>query len=91
MDSIKKYLFQDNTNRYVIGQPPNIPVYIILLSYLGSQIVETGWVHELLSIVLFGAVFTWSYLEIVYGESLLRRALGIVVMTGILIAYIGTL
>ena len=80
MKRIIKVLFQDNTGKYAVAQPPNIPVYIIVFSYLLGRIVANGPWHNLIEAVNSGAVFMWAYLEIVYGESVFRRVLGAGVM-----------
>lgn len=77
---ITRILFQDNTGKYAIAQPPNMPVYIIIISYLVTKIVGSGPVNQLFEAINAGAVFLWAYLEIVYGESVLRRILGVIVM-----------
>lgn len=83
MKKLKKLLFQDNTGKYIVGQPPNLPVYIILVGIIGSLIVTTGKVHTFFDLLFFGAAFLWSYLEIRFGEAGIRRIMGVVVMVGI--------
>jgi len=80
-----KYFFQDNTGKYAVAQPPNVPVYIIIITYLLLRVVPAGSMHGVLEAINSGAVFLWAYLEIVYGESLFRRILGVIVMTVFLI------
>lgn len=77
---IHKLLFQDNTGKYIVGQPPNIPVYLIIGSFLLSQLTQHLPIHRLFETTLSGSIFLWSYLEITYGESLFRRILGGLVM-----------
>ena len=83
MQRIKKLLFQDNTGKYIIGQPPNLPVYIMLIGIIGSHIVTTGKGYSFFELLFFGAAFLWSYLEIRFGEAGIRRIMGVVVMIGI--------
>lgn len=78
--SWKARLFQDNTGKYVLYQAPNFPVYLIIIGFLGERLVAAGPFHEMFSLLSFGAVFLWSYLEIRFGESLFRRVLGSVIM-----------
>lgn len=78
MSSIKKIadkLFQDNTGRYVIGQPPNVLVYVMFIAFAG-ELFSTGKIHTFFDLVFFGAAFAWSYLEIRFGESTIRRIFG---------------
>lgn len=72
-------LFQDETGKYVAGQPPNIAVYLILAGFLGKSI-SSGLVYEFFDLLATGAVFAWAFLEIVYGKSVFRRILGSIVM-----------
>lgn len=83
MKNLKKLLFQDNTGKYIVGQPPNLPVYIMLIGIIVSHIVTTGKVHSFFELLFFGAAFLWSYLEIRFGEAGIRRIMGIAVMIGI--------
>lgn len=80
LHSLTRRLFQDNTGNYVVTQPPNIPIYLLVLGVIGRS-VSSGAVEEFFSILASGAIFTWAFLELVYGESLFRRVLGAVVMT----------
>ena len=78
MSNIKKIIdktFQDNTGKYVVGQPPNVLVYIMAFGFAG-QLLSEGKIHTFFDLVFFGAAFTWSYLEIRFGESMIRRIFG---------------
>ena len=76
-----KKVFQDNTGKYVVGQPPNIPIILIIIGILGQIVSPEGSLFaEFFALLAFGAVFLWSYLEVVYGESLFRRILGGIVL-----------
>lgn len=76
--------FSDNTGKYVIGQPPNIPVYLIVLSFVIKNLLSEGWAYDLAAFIMSASVFLWAYLEIAYGESRFRRILGVIVMTFLL-------
>lgn len=89
MKQLLKTVFQDDTGQYVTGQPPNIPVYLMLAGFVGSRVVTQGAWHEIFSFVLIGSLFTWAYLEIAYGASLFRRVLGGVVMIGACASFVG--
>lgn len=82
-------LFQDETGKYVAGQPPNVSVYLIVFGYVG-QLISSGIVQEFFALLLSGAVFAWAFLEIVYGKSLFRRLLGSVVMIGFFVSRLVT-
>lgn len=71
--SVLQSIFQDNTGKYVIGQPPNVPLILIGLSYILQWFIKSGPIHNVIAGVGQGAVFLWAYLEIRYGESPFRR------------------
>ena len=74
-----KKLFQDSTGKYVAGQPPNIPIYLLVVGVIGENITS-GAVQVFFDLLASGAMFTWAFLEVAYGESLFRRILGAIVM-----------
>lgn len=79
MKSLLDLIFKDHTGKYAVAQAPNLPLYIILFSWLLAAI-STGHLHNLANAISHGAVFLWAYLEIRYGDSLFRRLLGAAVM-----------
>ncbi|HTK39680.1 MAG TPA: hypothetical protein VL362_02340 [Patescibacteria group bacterium] len=78
--SLGRWVFQDETGKYVSAQPPNVSVYLIIAGYLGQSVTD-GKLNDFFALLATGAVFTWALLEIMYGKSMFRRALGTVVMT----------
>ena len=86
MKRITKLLFQDNTGKYIVGQPPNVPVYLMLVGIIGSNLYAAGRAHTFFELIFFGAAFLWSYLEIRFGEAGVRRIMGVVVMLGIFVS-----
>ncbi|MCA9340639.1 MAG: hypothetical protein KDA17_07010, partial [Candidatus Saccharibacteria bacterium] len=85
---IKKLLFQDNSGKYIVMQPPNLPVYIMLVGIIGSRIVANGKAHTFFDLLFFGAAFLWAYLEIRFGEAGVRRIMGTIVMIGLFVSRI---
>lgn len=75
------WFFQDHTGKYVIGQSPNVPIYIMLGSAILQAILGASQVGMMIRTICIAALFLWSYLEIRYGESPFRRLLGVVGMT----------
>ena len=87
MDKAKdlvKWFFKDDKGKYAIIAPPNLPLMLIIIGYVMTTLIHTGPIYHLFSALQHGAVFLWSYLEIRYGESPFRRALGAVVMIAFL-------
>ncbi len=79
---LKKWLLQDNTGKYVTIQPPNVLVYIMAIAFV-AQFVSTGKFDTFFNLLFFGAAFAWSYLEIRFGESMIRRIMGVIVLVSI--------
>ena len=65
-------------------QKPNLPLVIWAIATLLEHFFAHGRMHTLLSLVAFGALFTWAWLELFSGANYLRRALGLVVLITIL-------
>lgn len=78
-EKASKWFFQDNTGTYVIGQPPNVLVYIMAIAFVG-QLLSNGKINSFFDLLFFGTACAWSYLEIQFGESVFRRALGVTVL-----------
>ncbi|MCA0228644.1 hypothetical protein LCH21_04325 [Patescibacteria group bacterium] len=86
MNRIKRLLFQDNTGKYIVVQPPNLPVYIMLVGIIGSNLFVNGKAHTFFDLLFFGAAFLWAYLEIRFGEAGVRRIMGTIVMIGLFVS-----
>ena len=76
--------FRDKDGRLVIMQAPNAPIVIWVVSTL-LQKVTSGTLQNLASLVAFGSLFTWAWLELTKGDSYFRRFLGVIVLVGILV------
>ncbi|RAP36640.1 hypothetical protein B1207_07495 [Legionella quinlivanii] len=74
--------FRDKQNRIVIFQFPNWPLILwfvfAVLDYLWSS--NQPEVHHLWSMLRFGFIFTWAWLEITGGVNYFRRTLGLLVL-----------
>lgn len=85
-ERIKRLLFQDSTGKYIVAQPPNVPVYLMLIGAVGARLFANGQMHTLFDLLFFGAAFCWSYLEIRFGESGIRRVMGVIAMVAIFVS-----
>jgi hypothetical protein len=47
-------------------------------------IVTTGQINLALDLVAFGSLFTWAWEELFQGVNYFRRALGLIVLVGLL-------
>lgn len=85
MTQVKPHTFlekciKDEKGNLTIFQKPNLPIIFWFVSMICTKLVPTGNLQELLSLVSFGSLFTWAWLEIFSGTNYLRRLLGVVVI-----------
>lgn len=78
-------LFKDDRGKIVIGQRPNLPLIVWFVAMVLGWVITGGVLAKLFSVVGFGSIFTWAYLEIFQGVNYFRRILGVVVMALIVI------
>ena len=88
VQSLKKnsgsHFFKDKSGKIVVAQLPNPPL-IAFLVFRFLQMVASGTLQQMASVVAFGSLFTWAWLELFQGENYFRRLLGIVVLVGIIL------
>jgi hypothetical protein len=75
--------------KYIIMQKPNLPIIAWFVTFILLKIPYLKIAHPVLSLISFGAIFTWAWLEIFQGVNAFRRTLGGIVMTYIIISRIG--
>ena len=75
-----KSFFKDKHGKTVVWQNFNLPIILWAVFALLSKIFKTGDLHTFLSVIAFGLIFTWAWLEINQGASPFRRMLGAIVM-----------
>ena len=85
--TLKELLFQDNTGKYIIGQPPNVLVYLMVAAVLGERLTSGVWADGF-GLLFIGAAFTWSYLEIRFGESGIRRIFGAIILIALFMSHL---
>ncbi|MCY7383975.1 MAG: hypothetical protein LH628_15595 [Microcoleus sp. CAN_BIN18] len=76
--------FRDSEGNIVIAQPPNLPLIIWIVASLFKLIVTTGKINLGLDLVAFGTLFTWAWEELFQGVNYFRRALGLIVLVGLI-------
>lgn len=88
VQSLKKNLgshfFKDKNGKIAVAQLPNPPL-IAFLVFRFLQMVASGTLQQMASVVAFGSLFTWAWLELFQGANYFRRLLGIVVLVGIIL------
>ncbi|MBW4694596.1 MAG: hypothetical protein KME27_22840 [Lyngbya sp. HA4199-MV5] len=76
--------FRDSEGKIVLGQMPNLPLLVGLTAILLHLILPSGKLGIGLDLVAFGALFTWAWQEVFEGVNYFRRAIGLVVLVGML-------
>jgi hypothetical protein len=77
-------VFRDSEGKIVIAQPPNLPLIVWIAASLLKLVVTTGKINLGLELVAFGSLFTWAWEELFQGVNYLRRALGLIVLVGLI-------
>ena len=77
-------VFRDSEGQIVIAQPPNLPLIVWIAASLLKFVVTTGKINLGLELVAFGSLFTWAWEELFQGVNYFRRALGLIVLVGLL-------
>jgi hypothetical protein len=78
-------ILKNKDGKVVLWQNPNLPLWgWVIFSVLGV-VFKHGNLHSGFQYLGKASLFTWAYLEIRSGESMFRRALGLLIMAGILI------
>ena len=76
--------FRDSEGQIVIAQPPNLPLIVGIVASLLKLIVPTGEINLALDLVAFGSLYTWAWEELFQGVNYFRRALGLIVLVGLI-------
>ncbi|GBE91580.1 hypothetical protein [Nostoc cycadae] len=77
-------IFRDSNGNIVIAQPPNPPLILWVVASLLTLIFQSGTINAVLQILANGALFTWAWLELFQGVNYFRRALGLIVLIGLI-------
>ena len=76
--------FRDSEGNIVIAQPPNLPLIVWIVASLLRLIITTEKINLGLELVAFGTLFTWAWEELFQGVNYFRRALGLIVLVGLI-------
>jgi hypothetical protein len=77
-------VFRDDEGKIVLGQSPNLPIIVWIIATLLKMIFATGQINTGLELIAFGTLFTWAWGELFQGVNYFRRALGLIVLVGLL-------
>lgn len=69
--------FRDSEGNIVIAQMPNLPILVGLAATFLQLLLPSGQIQTALSLIGFGALFTWAWQELFDGVNYFRRALGL--------------
>jgi uncharacterized membrane protein len=67
------------------AQVPNLPIIVWFVATVLTHVLPYGKLNFTASLIAFGALFTWAWLEIFDGTNNFRRALGTAVMIILLV------
>jgi len=76
--------FRDSEGNIVIAQPPNLPLLVGITATALKLIVKSGNIYIDLDAIAFGCLFTWAWQELFEGVNYFRRALGLVMLIGVI-------
>ena len=71
---------KDKNGKAVLWQSPNLPLWTWFIAMLLTHILPYGQWNFVASLISFGALFTWAYLEIRQGVNYFRRTVGVLVI-----------
>ena len=77
-------IFRDREGKVVLAQTPNLPLIVWIVASLLRLIFTTGKVNIGLEAIAFGSLFTWAWEELFQGVNYFRRALGFLVLIGLI-------
>ncbi|MCP6761400.1 MAG: hypothetical protein NHB32_22290 [Fischerella sp. CENA71] len=76
--------FRDIDGKIVLAQMPNLPIIAWFTASLLKLVFTTGEINTGLDVLANGSLFTWAWLELFQGVNYFRRALGLIVLIGII-------
>lgn len=83
-NSLFDQTFRDSEGNIVLAQPPNLPLLVGIIATVLKLVVKSGNIYTGLDAVAFGCLFTWAWLELFEGVNYFRRALGLLVLVGLI-------
>lgn len=81
-------VFRDREGKIVLAQMPNLPFIVWIGATVLKLIFTTGKISIGLEVIAFGALFTWAWEELFQGINYFRRALGLIVLIGLILSKI---
>jgi quercetin dioxygenase-like cupin family protein len=81
-------VFRDSEGKIVLAQMPNLPLIVWIVASLLKILLTTGKINIGLDVLAFGSLFTWAWEELFQGVNYFRRALGFLVLFGLIVSKI---
>ena len=78
--------WKDDNGNVVLWQNPNLPLWSWFIAMILTHLLPYGRLNFAASLISFGALFTWAYLEITNGVNYFRRGVGLVVIIWIILS-----
>jgi hypothetical protein len=78
--TLMEKIWRDKDGRLALASKPNIPLITWFVSLLLVKMLPDGSWQTAASLISFGALFTWAWLEIFHGVNYFRRILGAAVL-----------
>jgi hypothetical protein len=72
--------FRDSQGNIVIAQPPNLPLTVGLTATAIQFLLPPGNLKLAFTLVAFGTLYTWAWLELFSGVNYFRRSLGLMML-----------
>lgn len=82
-------IFLDKQGKRVIAQKPNLPIIAWAMFVVLGKLPFPDQAVALFSLLAFGSIFTWAWMELFQGVNTFRRILGGVVMLVVIYRYLG--
>jgi hypothetical protein len=83
-NTVFNQVFRDNEGKIVLAQTPNLPLIVWFVASLLKVIFTTDRINVGLDLLAFGSLFTWAWEELFQGVNYFRRALGLIVLVGLI-------
>ncbi len=83
--SLWDWCWRDPNGQVVLGQTPNAPLVVWLAATGLAWVLPDGRGADSATLVAFGALFTWAWLELFQGVNGFRRLIGLVVLVVIVL------
>ncbi len=85
MNSLWDKFWKDKNGKVPISERPNPPLIAAFMSMFLTFFLPEGHLKSIMSLIAFGAWFTWAWLELFQGSAYFRRTIGLIVL--IIIVY----